>query len=535
MWYNETIMKGGPMMNNNKPNRLRRKLFLLILCSMLVMLIAMGGIYFILTNKIKKEEQNILSNFSEDMTDAYSDYQKNGFLTETNRSAALFAYMLHETVTNTLTPGEFSWQCDDAVELYLSTMQQKEPDGIFFVYFQDQLNEQFYCTGGLSEEALESKLNALYADPQRISDSEYSDTDGASWAFNHPSGEFYIESNDSLEAVSLSSTMMKRSNSLLHAGIIREYRNLDALRKTSGELVGTYGERAEQNHANVFRQAMLIMTAAALGIALLCLIYTRKLSKYVADPIEMERLRAEQEKKALEETNRMKTTFLSDVSHELKTPLAAMSGYAQNAEIDVDNGCTPVLLKEKLKRISSEANRMALMVTQILDATRIEEGRMVLEQMPCDVDDLVRETVETYFAVLNKNNNRLRLSIPLDLPHIYADSSRLQRVFVNLISNAMKHTYNGMILVKAEAADPFIRITVKDTGNGISAEDLPHIWERYYKGKHSETGTGLGLFITKFIVESHGGTIDVESELGKGTAFTFTIPCADREEPRISA
>lgn len=204
-----------------------------------------------------------------------------------------------------------------------------------------------------------------------------------------------------------------------------------------------------------------------------------------------------------------------------------MSGYAQNAELELDSGADPEAVREKLKRISSEANRMALMVTQILDATRIEEGRMVLEYSPCEMDGLVREVIETYFAVLNKNNNRLVLRIPIDLPPVQADSSRLKRVFVNLISNALKHTKNGTILLKAEDGDDgFVTVTVKDTGSGISEEDMPHIWERYYKGKHSETGTGLGLFICKFIVESHGGKIWAQSTVGEGTSFMFTLPKA---------
>ena len=129
--------------------------------------------------------------------------------------------------------------------------------------------------------------------------------------------------------------------------------------------------------------------------------------------------------------------------------------------------------------------------------------------------------------MLNKNNNRLALRIPLDLPEVRADSGRMQRVFVNLISNALKHTHNGTILIKAEQDGSDIKVTVKDTGSGISEEDLPHIWERYYKGRHSETGTGLGLFICKFIIESHGGRIWVESEPGKGTAFIFTLPVGE--------
>jgi signal transduction histidine kinase len=267
----------------------------------------------------------------------------------------------------------------------------------------------------------------------------------------------------------------------------------------------------------LFQRSIYIMIAVIAGVLILFIVISVILSKKLSDPIVSEH-------DMLVKVNEMKTTFLSDASHELKTPLATMSGYAQNAEMELVSGGDTAAVQEKLKRISSEANRMALMVTQILDATRIEEGRMVLEYAPCDIDSLVRETVETYFAVLNKNNNRLAIRIPIELPGVNADSSRLQRVFVNLISNAMKHTKNGTILIKAEEDKSFIKVTVKDTGSGISEEDMPHIWERYYKGKHSETGTGLGLYICKFIIESHGGKIWAESEVGKGTAFMFTLP-----------
>ncbi len=278
-----------------------------------------------------------------------------------------------------------------------------------------------------------------------------------------------------------------------------------------------------QSMDGMFRKYISIMVASAAGVLLVFILVSAILSKKLADPVVSEH-------NMLVQVNEMKTTFLSDASHELKTPLAAMSGYAQNAESDVINGAEQSVILEKLRRISSEANRMALMVTQILDATRIEEGRMVLEKAPCDLDSLVRSTVETYFTVLNKNNNRLAVRIPLELPPVEADSSRLQRVLVNLISNALRHTQNGTILIKAETSGEYVRVTVKDNGCGISAEDMPHIWERYYKGKHAETGTGLGLFICRFIVESHGGTISAESEPGKGTAFYFTLPIADPSE-----
>jgi len=225
----------------------------------------------------------------------------------------------------------------------------------------------------------------------------------------------------------------------------------------------------------IFRKYVYIMLASIGGVFLLFIIISFILSKKLADPVVSEH-------DMLVKVNEMKTAFLSDASHELKTPLAAMSGYAQNAEMDLANGGNPAIVQEKLKRISSESNRMALMVTQILDATRIEEGRMVLELAPCDIESLVRETVETYFAVLNKNNNRLALRIPLELPKVEADSSRLQRVFVNLISNALKHTKNGTILVKAEEDETECRRTrLLGEENGTIKRELKNIdtKERY--------------------------------------------------------
>jgi len=270
----------------------------------------------------------------------------------------------------------------------------------------------------------------------------------------------------------------------------------------------------------LFKESLNTMMLSALLILFVFIIISIILSRRIAKPIVNEH-------DALVQINEMKTAFLSNVSHELKTPLMALSGYAQNAETDLINGYEAEQIQEKLKKISSEANRMAMMVSQILDVTRIEEGRMNFEKSPCDIDKIVRETVESYFSVLNKNNNRLILRIPIDIPNVSADYSRLQRVFVNLISNALRHTKNGAILIKAEQNEKYVTVTVKDNGCGISPEDLPHIWERYYKGKNSVTGTGLGLFICKFIVESHGGEIHAESEFGKGTSFIFTLPIAE--------
>ena len=374
-------------------------------------------------------------------------------------------------------------------------------DIVLFYY-----NDFFYSPSGQSRTQAEEILSELFFDERRQSEiGKYPFPDGITWLMESGADYSTIKADDSITAIGIN-TVNCFEAPLKICVIKKQYYNKE-IDNYSKVFIDEYADKANRSSTSALKRALLIMAAALIMMILLCLFYTRKITGYIADPIEMEQLRAQQEKEALEEANRMKTAFLSDASHELKTPLAAMSGYAQNAEMDLANGGSTALVQEKLKRISSESNRMAL-----------------LELAPCDIESLVRETVETYFAVLNKNNNRLALRIPLELPKVEADSSRLQRVFVNLISNALKHTKNGTILVKAEEEDSFVKVAVKDTGSGISEEDMPHIWERYYKGKHSETGTGLGLFICKFIIESHGGKIWAESEVGKGTAFMFTLP-----------
>ena len=516
-------------MKTRKNMTLRRKLFLLILCSMLALLIGMGSIFVILTGKMQKESQKSLTDFSGEMIESYSEQRETELIENTRTSCQLFVNIASSEIYKPWTESDFRSECDMAFVEYSKFVHNHKTDEneILFVYY----NGYFCVSDERDIQQTEDLINMLYAECKpdlKMPEAGYAD--GMEWlGADSESGEFHAVQDGNLIAMHVGNLETQNDTSHSHdiskAGVIRILGDVNELRTMAENTVAVRNEKAGKNSERAYRQAMLLMGAAMLVIIALSFVYTGRISRYLADPIEIERMRAKQEKEALEEMNRMKTAFLSDASHELKTPLAAMSGYAQNAESDLMNDQDRSAVQEKLKRISSEANRMALMVTQILDATRIEEGRMVLEKAPCDIDGLVRETAETYFAVLNRNNNRLALRIPPDLPPASADSSRLQRVFVNLISNALKHTHDGMIVVRAETEDEqFIKVSVKDTGSGISKEDMPHIWERYYKGKHSETGTGLGLYICRFIIESHGGRIWAESEPGKGTTFTFTLP-----------
>jgi len=240
----------------------------------------------------------------------------------------------------------------------------------------------------------------------------------------------------------------------------------------------------------------------------------------------------EAKKGALEHLNRLKTEFLGNISHELKTPLTVMSGYAQTTKQlaehpgELDGG----EVSRRMKLICSEAERLSLMVGQILDVTRMEEGRMAMEKRSCHMDEIIYGAVETHYPMLNKNQNHLNIQIERGLPDIWADPARISQVIVNLISNAVRFTSEGVIIISAEQDGNQIRICVSDTGTGIAPERLAHLFERYggkqKSGCGQDTGTGLGLYICKHIVEQHGGTIWIESEEGKGTSVFFTLPTA---------
>lgn len=235
------------------------------------------------------------------------------------------------------------------------------------------------------------------------------------------------------------------------------------------------------------------------------------------------------EKEGLEKLNQMKTEFLGNVSHELKTPLMVVSGYAQNVcrMMEKEEKTNTDEIAHKMKLITSEADRLSILVRQLLDVTRIEEGKMALDKAPCYVDEIIYEAVDTHFPILNKNDNKLEIRIEGNIPKIQADYGRILQIIVNLIANASRYTKKGIIIVSAVLEDNDIVVRVKDTGRGMSSKRLSEIFERY-SNKISENEsiveTGLGLPICKYIVEEHGGIIQVESKEGEGTTVSFTLP-----------
>jgi two-component system phosphate regulon sensor histidine kinase PhoR len=189
----------------------------------------------------------------------------------------------------------------------------------------------------------------------------------------------------------------------------------------------------------------------------------------------------------------------------------------------------PPAARRFLEQIETEVDSLSLLVTELLELSRIESGRVPLNLVPTRPIDIVRPAVERLQLQVDRSGLSLQVDCREDLPAVMADASRVQQVLVNLLHNAIKFTSpEGEVNVSAIRQEQWVQFTVSDTGIGIAPEDLPRIFERFYKVDRSRasSGTGLGLAIARHLVEAHGGRIWAESEPGKGSTFYFTIPLA---------
>jgi two-component system sensor histidine kinase ResE len=233
---------------------------------------------------------------------------------------------------------------------------------------------------------------------------------------------------------------------------------------------------------------------------------------------------------------KLRTDFIANVSHEIRTPLSMLQGYSE-ALLD-DIAASPEEQRDIVRVIHDESVRMGRLVNDLLDLARMESGHFEIKQQMVNIGDLIRRVHRKFHVYTKERNIRLFHALP-DKPLILkaADEDRLEQVLTNLLSNAIRHTPEGAAIEMAadeERADGsgWIRIVVRDEGKGISAEDLPYIFERFYKADKARKrgsdpgagGTGLGLAIVKNIVEAHRGRISAESEVGRGTTFTLLLP-----------
>lgn len=223
----------------------------------------------------------------------------------------------------------------------------------------------------------------------------------------------------------------------------------------------------------------------------------------------------------------MRRQFISDASHEIKTPLTSIGGFA--AAIADGTADTPEERTRSAAVIVREVERLTRLVNELLDLSRIESGAVQLNLDEVDLTELTGEVVEAFSGQAQAKQVGLALELPADLPRVRADWDRVYQVLVNLFSNALRFSPAGSdVTVSANRQEGLVRVLVADKGPGIPADQLPAIWERFHRADTSRArqdgGTGLGLAIVKTIVEAHGGTVAAESELGQGSIFSFTLP-----------
>jgi signal transduction histidine kinase len=238
----------------------------------------------------------------------------------------------------------------------------------------------------------------------------------------------------------------------------------------------------------------------------------------------------------LRHLDRVKTNFFSVINHEMRTPLTAIFGYTELL-LARSQGLAPEQ-QRMLHHVRDSSQRLMDLVDNILDIARIEDGKLNILPERVPVSSAAEKALATIQPIAGKKNISVGLDIPPSLPPLWADSERLNQILLNLLSNAVKYTPDtGKVTISARqnATPNMIEISVSDTGTGIPADMLPYLFDRFSRLERPDIkhtiGTGLGLSIVKGLVEAHGGKIWVESEEGRGTRFTFTLPIADQSLP----
>jgi len=217
--------------------------------------------------------------------------------------------------------------------------------------------------------------------------------------------------------------------------------------------------------------------------------------------------------------------FISNLSHELRTPLASLKALTETLQDGALDD--PPAARRFIDQIQTETDALTQMVMELLELSRIESGRLSLDLQPVAAYDLLNSASHRMQLQAERAGLILKVECADDLPNVNIDSSRLEQVLVNLIHNAVKFTKpGGEVVLEAVAANGEVRFAVRDTGIGIPAEDVPRIFERFYRVDKSRTGsgTGLGLSIARHIVDAHKGRIWAESREGQGSTFYFAIP-----------
>jgi len=234
---------------------------------------------------------------------------------------------------------------------------------------------------------------------------------------------------------------------------------------------------------------------------------------------------------ALAESDQLKSALLAAVSHDLRTPLAVTKACVTSL-LDETVNWTDAEREEFLRSIDEETDRLTLLVSNLLDLSRIEGGVLRPDKEWYDVQELIEDVAGRLATHASQTGHVLQTNVEADLPVAHFDYVEIVQVVMNLGENAIKYTPDGTeIVLSARQTDSAIEISVKDNGPGISPRELSRIFEKFHRADETKRvpGTGIGLAICKGIVEAHGGKIWVESEYGRGATFRFTLPIEEQE------
>ncbi|MGE4356955.1 MAG: sensor histidine kinase [Candidatus Omnitrophota bacterium] len=237
----------------------------------------------------------------------------------------------------------------------------------------------------------------------------------------------------------------------------------------------------------------------------------------------------------LKRLNQIKSEFVAAVAHELRTPLTSIKGYASILATGKLGELSPEQ-KERLQRIDHQSSELAKLINDLLDISRIESGKVGMDIKEIPLRELLTSITELINPQIEEKNIELKLEVEDNIDTIFADYDHIKRVFINILGNAIKFTpVNGKISINIRREDGFIRTDISDTGIGIASEDLPKLFTEFFRADNpinrEKKGTGLGLSLCKKIIEAHKGKIWVNSTLGKGTTFSFTLP--EKQKPAL--
>jgi signal transduction histidine kinase len=240
----------------------------------------------------------------------------------------------------------------------------------------------------------------------------------------------------------------------------------------------------------------------------------------------------------LEVASQHKSQFLANMSHELRTPLNAILGYTE-LMADGIYGQLPEKSMGVLKRLESNGRHLLGLINDVLDLSKIEAGQLVLELTDYSLEDIAQTVRSTLEPLAADKKLAFKVEVAAKLPPGHGDGRRLAQVMINLVGNAIKFTDAGEVVITGGAANGSFHLSVRDTGPGISASDQAKLFQEFQQADNAITrkkgGTGLGLAISKRIIEMHGGKIWVESQVGQGSTFSFTLPVVVERQVDVEA